>query len=103
MAVDQVKFLDTIHSLTRSVIKRKKAEYFQRTSAGETSLYTEFLKQNKDSILNDDVPQTKSKITGFNDGAAIRDDLDENDENDVGKHKRMFCKKTCSIKQKIFR
>ncbi|KAI7815579.1 cytochrome p450 [Rhyzopertha dominica] len=89
MAVDQVKFLDTIHSLTRSVIKRKKAEYFQRTSAGETSLYTEFLKQNKDSILNDDVPQTKSKITGFNDGAAIRDDLDENDENDVGEKKRL--------------
>lgn len=68
-------------------MKRKTGEYLQRAKEGKTSLYTDFLMQNKKASKESEIDNNNiSKISGYNDGSAVRDDLDENDENDVGKH-----------------
>ncbi|KAJ8947562.1 hypothetical protein NQ318_005042 [Aromia moschata] len=67
---EQSHLLDIIHSLTQQVIKRKKENYFARGMKSEESLYQKLW----------EVPNTTKKKG---------DDLDENDENDIGEKRRL--------------
>lgn len=75
-AKQQLKFLDTIHSLTSRVIKKRKAESgIEKISSPVVDSVLHEIK--KDSMSNGKSKQeTKMKY--------VRDDLDEIDENDVG-------------------
>ncbi|PNF41696.1 Cytochrome P450 4g15 [Cryptotermes secundus] len=68
---EQIDLLDVIHGLTKKVIKRKKEEI----SSG-----------NKKYIESSINPEEKSVTTAFK---SLKDDLDEQDENDVGQKKRL--------------
>ncbi|CAH1103827.1 unnamed protein product [Psylliodes chrysocephalus] len=78
----QVSLLEIIHDLTKKVIKRKKEDYFDRAAKGESSLYTEAVKTKFDETKGHIIEN--SIMNNY-----IRDDLDENDENDVGEKKRL--------------
>nr|AZR39474.1 cytochrome P450 [Agasicles hygrophila] len=82
MSKIQVKLLDTIHTLTNTVIKRKKKNYTERLLKGEDSLYTEVMKSSEYN-------ESKGGAVDSSSIKYIRDDLDENDENDVGEKKRL--------------
>ncbi|KAJ8947560.1 hypothetical protein NQ318_005040 [Aromia moschata] len=82
MNTEQSYLLNVIHSLTRQVIKRKKENYFAREMKGEESLYQKAVGSTKYNEKEGIIEETSS----FN---YIRDDLDENDENDVGEKKRL--------------
>lgn len=62
------------------MIKRKKLDYFSRKSLGEKSLYEHAIKT---SSYDESQGQIKEQVPTTSHYA--RDDLDENDENDVGK------------------
>ncbi|KAG5880483.1 hypothetical protein JTB14_035195 [Gonioctena quinquepunctata] len=82
MFSQQKGLLDTIHSLTRRVIKRKKENYLERKSRGEPSLYQEAVK----SGTYEEAQGTFREHIMTN---YVKDDLDENDETDVGEKKRL--------------
>ncbi|KAL1509300.1 hypothetical protein ABEB36_004062 [Hypothenemus hampei] len=84
MALEQVKLLELIHSLTRKVIKRKKQDYFARVAKGESSLYKEAI---GDKSLNDEKLNLENEKT--ENYKYIRDDLEDIEENDVGEKKRL--------------
>lgn len=81
-AKKQTKLLDTIHSLTKRVIKKKKEEF---KSGKKPSILAEH---------TDDVSTSKTTSTtsveglSFGQAAGLKDDLDV-DDNDVGQKKRL--------------
>lgn len=85
-AKKQVKLLDTIHSLTKKVIRHKKAAFEKGTrgSLAITSIKTSDIEKPKG-----DAGKT-STVEGlsFGQSANLKDDLDV-DENDVGEKKRL--------------
>lgn len=85
-AKKQVKLLDTIHSLTKKVIRNKKAAFDKGTrgSLAITSINTSEIEKPKG-----DAGKT-STVEGlsFGQSANLKDDLDV-DENDVGEKKRL--------------
>ncbi|KAJ8976568.1 hypothetical protein NQ317_016362, partial [Molorchus minor] len=82
MCAEQSYHLNVIHSLTKQVIKRQKEKFFKGEKKGAQSLYQKALKSTtyneREGIVEETAP--------FN---YIRDDLDENDENDVGEKRRL--------------
>uniref|UniRef100_A0A182LRX0 Uncharacterized protein n=1 Tax=Anopheles culicifacies TaxID=139723 RepID=A0A182LRX0_9DIPT len=85
-AKKQVKLLDTIHSLTKKVIRNKKAAFDKGTrgSLATTSITTSDIEKPKS-----DTGKT-STVEGlsFGQSANLKDDLDV-EENDVGEKKRL--------------
>ncbi|XP_053677901.1 cytochrome P450 4g15 [Anopheles nili] len=85
-AKKQVKLLDTIHSLTKKVIRNKKAAFDKGTrgTLATTSIKTSDIEKPKG-----DAGKT-STVEGlsFGQSANLKDDLDV-DENDVGEKKRL--------------
>ncbi|KAJ8922743.1 hypothetical protein NQ315_007778 [Exocentrus adspersus] len=79
---EQNYLLNVIHSLTRQVIRRKKDNYYTRQSQGEQSLYKKALSTSTFNEKDGHIQETSS----FN---YIRDDLDENEESDIGEKKRL--------------
>nr|UZE89942.1 cytochrome P450 CYP4G282 [Chrysoperla zastrowi sillemi] len=77
----QVALLDTIHSLTRKVIKRKKEDFKNK------KITPVEIKKEVEEVTHSD---TKGAVDGLSYGqsAGLRDDLDV-DDNDVGEKKRM--------------
>nr|QLL22066.1 cytochrome P450 [Tribolium confusum]UXX17146.1 CYP4G7 [Tribolium confusum] len=82
MFKEQNSLLRIIHNLTDRVIKQKKRAYFERVKEGDVSLYNNAVKETEEENL-----RVKNEQT-FNYGSALRDDLDENDEN-LGEKKRL--------------
>lgn len=80
----QIDYLKTIHGLTDKVISYKKIDYINRLNKGDTeSLYS--------NAVEDTEAESKMSATaeqGLSFGTALRDDLDDNDEN-VGEKKRL--------------
>nr|QYA71975.1 cytochrome P450 [Anoplophora glabripennis] len=78
---EQNYLLNVIHSLTRQVIKRKKENYYSRESKGEQSLYKKALSTSRYNEKEGQIDETSFTY--------IKDDLDENEENDIGEKKRL--------------
>ncbi|KRT83139.1 cytochrome P450, partial [Oryctes borbonicus] len=75
------KLLGIIHNLTNKAVDYRRKNHLQKkTEVVETK--TLLVREEKQKIVMD-------KIQGYNNGTAVRDDLDENDENDVGEKKRL--------------
>lgn len=66
----------------RQVIKRKKSEYLERVKDGNISFYSKLLSDRRNE--KDHSNGETGKQTTFDNGSSVRDDLDENDENDIG-------------------
>ncbi|CAD6208793.1 GSCOCT00003601001.2-RA-CDS [Cotesia congregata] len=84
-ASQQEKLLNTIHTLTGGVIKKKKQEYAEK---GELAYPEEFRKISNNNTSNN---TSKVEIEKINESKMryARDDLDEIDENDVGEKRRL--------------
>ncbi|XP_063904018.1 cytochrome P450 4g15-like [Zophobas morio] len=78
----QVSHLKTIHTLTDTVIKKKKLEFVDRKEKGDVSLYEAAVKETEDENQN------TMRDQGLSYGSALRDDLDDNDDN-MGEKKRL--------------
>lgn len=80
----QEKLINTIHSLTRKVIKRKRVD-FDKGIRGSTAEVPDELK----SKTADDKTESKTVVEGLSYGqsAGLKDDLDVDD--DIGEKKRM--------------
>lgn len=85
-AKKQVKLLDTIHSLTKKVIRNKKAAFDKGTrgSLAITSIKTSELEKPKGDAAKTSTVEGLS----FGQSANLKDDLDV-DENDIGEKKRL--------------
>lgn len=85
-AKKQVKLLDTIHSLTKKVIRNKKAAFDKGTrgSLATTSINTSEIEKPKGDISKTSTVEGLS----FGQSANLKDDLDV-EENDVGEKKRL--------------
>ncbi|XP_049301341.1 cytochrome P450 4g15 [Anopheles funestus] len=85
-AKKQVKLLDTIHSLTKKVIRNKKAAFDKGTrgSLATTSINTSEIEKPKSDIGKTSTVEGLS----FGQSANLKDDLDV-EENDVGEKKRL--------------
>ncbi|CAD0198717.1 unnamed protein product [Chrysodeixis includens] len=81
----QKKLLSTIHGLTTKVIKNKKETYLENKSKGFIPpTLEELTKSTDDNVLaNNDKSLSEDVFKGY------RDDLDFNDENDIGEKKRL--------------
>ena len=81
-AKQQEKLLDTIHTLTTRVIKKRKAEFLAKgeISAAEKERRKE--EEIKKMIQNAKSEKDKKDYSNMH---YVRDDLDEIDENDVGR------------------
>ncbi|ETN64031.1 cytochrome P450 4g15 [Anopheles darlingi] len=90
-AKKQVKLLDTIHSLTKKVIRNKKAAFDRGTrgTLATTSIKTSELEKPKAAAAAASTVNT-STVEGlsFGQSANLKDDLDV-EENDVGEKKRL--------------
>ncbi|CAH0560444.1 unnamed protein product [Brassicogethes aeneus] len=82
----QEKLINTIHSLTRKVIKRKKADFMQGIR-GSTAEVPEELKS-KNQEKQDAKNKTVVEGLSYGQSAGLKDDLDV-DDNDIGEKKRM--------------
>ncbi|XP_033216126.1 cytochrome P450 4g15-like [Belonocnema kinseyi] len=84
-AKQQGKLLDTIHTLTSRVIKKRKAEFLAR---GEISAVE---KEKRKEELKKMIQNARSEKNKKNNANIhyVRDDLDEIDENDVGEKRRL--------------
>ena len=80
-AKQQEKLLATIHGLTSRVIKKRKAEFLAK---GEISAAEK--ERRKEAELKKMIENAKSEKDSkdYSNMHYVRDDLDENDENDVG-------------------
>lgn len=79
----QDKFLATIHGLTKKVIKQKRA-IFEKTYGGDKVPSPSLSEIIAGKSMEEDKPKRISDLA--NPGIkTLRDDLDDNDENDVGK------------------
>lgn len=81
----QEKLLNTIHSLTRKVIKNKK-EAFEKGIRGSVAEVPANLKTKKE--INVETKTTSVEGLSFGQSSGLKDDLDV-DDNDVGEKKRM--------------
>lgn len=85
---EQERLLSIIHGLTRKVVKQKKA-LFERNLAEGRGLPSPSLSE----IIGRDEKPGEAKATGapafISQGSMLRDDLDENDENDIGEKRRL--------------
>ena len=84
-AKNQIKLLDTIHSLTKKVIRNKKAAFDTGTrgTLAKTSISTKEFEKAKEVT-----PTTTVEGLSFGQASGLKDDLDI-DENDVGEKKRL--------------
>ncbi|KAG7305531.1 hypothetical protein JYU34_009609 [Plutella xylostella] len=82
-AQNQTKLLDTIHSLTKRVIKKKKEEF-------KSGKKTPILPEHDVSTSEETYTKTTTSVEGlsFGQSAGLKDDLDV-DDNDVGQKKRL--------------
>lgn len=87
-AKKQVKLLDTIHSLTKKVIKSKK-EAFSKGTRG--SLATPEFIQPEEKAAKEESKRTKDVVEGlsFGQSSGLKDDLDVDEPNDIGEKKRL--------------
>ena len=83
----QKDLLNTIHSLTRSIIKTKK-EIFDK-DLREGNLPSPSLQEVISTDREVDKAIQKAKLQANNKFSGLRDDLDEIDENDVGEKRRL--------------
>nr|ACZ97414.1 cytochrome P450 CYP4G48 [Zygaena filipendulae] len=83
----QIKLLNIIHSLTNKVIKSKQKVYLENKAKGITPPTLEELTRSSDSHEPGAEGDTKTLADQVFKG--YRDDLDFNDENDVGEKKRL--------------
>ncbi|KRT83140.1 cytochrome P450, partial [Oryctes borbonicus] len=75
------KLLSIIHDLTNKAVDSRKKDHLQKKFD---------VVETKTSVIQEEKPAVKKEtIQGYNNGTAVRDDLDENDENDVGEKKRL--------------
>lgn len=81
----QKQLLDVIHGLTNKVIKNKKETYLENKAKGVVPpTLEELTKTTDDNVLaNNDKSLSEDVFKGY------RDDLDFNDENDIGEKKRL--------------
>lgn len=81
----QKKLLDIIHGLTNKVIKSKKETYLENKAKGFVPPTLEELTRTPDDnvLANNDKTLSEDVFKGY------RDDLDFNDENDIGEKKRL--------------
>ncbi|XP_075972259.1 cytochrome P450 4g15-like isoform X2 [Anticarsia gemmatalis] len=85
----QQKLLDIIHGLTNKVIKNKKQTYFENKAKGIIPPTIEELTRTKDGEDGEGVLANNVKTVSDTVFKGYRDDLDINDENDVGEKKRL--------------
>ncbi|RZB39606.1 cytochrome P450 monooxygenase, partial [Asbolus verrucosus] len=80
----QESLISTIHSLTRKVIKRKRADFAKGIRGSTAEVPTELQSKHSDKT------ESKTVVEGLSYGqsAGLKDDLDV-DDNDVGEKKRM--------------
>nr|ULR85623.1 cytochrome P450 [Spodoptera frugiperda] len=81
----QKQLLDVIHGLTNKVIKNKKETYLENKAKGVVPPTLEELTKTTDEnvLANNDKSLSEDVFKGY------RDDLDFNDENDIGEKKRL--------------
>ncbi|XP_049865564.1 cytochrome P450 4g15-like [Pectinophora gossypiella] len=82
----QIEYLNIIHGLTKKVIKSKKETYMQNKSKGIIPPTLDELTRNVEDDSNDLANGKTLADTVFK---GYRDDLDFNDENDIGEKKRL--------------
>ncbi|XP_065159090.1 cytochrome P450 4g15-like isoform X2 [Atheta coriaria] len=80
MALEHTKLLKVITGLTTKVVHNKKKEVLKK---GVEAIENSFEK------VEPVVVEKSETISGYNYGTAVRDDLDDNDENDIGEKKRL--------------
>ncbi|XP_013185741.2 cytochrome P450 4g15 [Amyelois transitella] len=81
----QIKLLKIIHGLTNKVIKQKKQVYMENKAKGIIpNTIEELIRSNNENDLVDDTKTLADMVF-----KGYRDDLDFNDENDVGAKKRL--------------
>uniref|UniRef100_A0A182MZX3 Cytochrome P450 n=1 Tax=Anopheles dirus TaxID=7168 RepID=A0A182MZX3_9DIPT len=81
---EQERLLHIIHSLTRKVVREKKQLYARQLAEGRLpspSLTEVIGKQEK--------PVEGGGVAHISQGSLLRDDLDDNDENDIGEKRRL--------------
>ncbi|CAB0030573.1 unnamed protein product [Trichogramma brassicae] len=79
-AKKQKQYLDTIHGLTKRVIKKRKAEVTETKEDSKTMQeIVKDMRDQKEENTNDSFSKMK----------YVRDDLDEIDENDIGEKRRL--------------
>nr|QOL02379.1 cytochrome P450 4g15-like protein [Glyphodes pyloalis] len=82
---EQIKLLNIIHGLTTKVIKEKKKEYLENKEKGIIPpTLEELTKSSNGNGVNGDTKTLSDTVF-----KGLRDDLDFNDENDVGEKKRL--------------
>ncbi|XP_055607198.1 cytochrome P450 4g15-like [Uranotaenia lowii] len=81
---EQERLLGIIHGLTRRVVKQKK-EIFEKNFA-EGKLPSPSLSE---IIAKEDVSSKTKDVPVISQGSLLRDDLDVNDENDIGEKRRL--------------
>jgi len=80
------KLLSIIHDLTnKAVDSRKQNHLLKKLDINEPKTNNNIAQDTKIKIMEEE----QIKIQGYNNGTAVRDDLDENDENDIGEKKRL--------------
>lgn len=86
-AKKQVKLLDTIHQLTKKVIKSKKAAF--STGTRGSLAVPEYMKP--EEKLTQQIENNKTSVEGLSYGqsAGLKDDLDVDDTIDIGEKKRL--------------
>ncbi|XP_011862363.1 PREDICTED: cytochrome P450 4g15-like [Vollenhovia emeryi] len=83
----QEKLLKTIHSLTEQVIKEKSNEFEEKLTKSHQMKDVQNDEQRKHLNATENTNDSKNSTT--NQMHYVRDDLDENDENDIGEKKRL--------------
>lgn len=85
----QTRLLSIIHGLTKRVIKEKKEVYEKTYSDGQlpSPSLNEIIAQSDDETVDKKKAQLTSETMKL--GQPLRDDLDENDENDIGEKRRL--------------
>jgi len=82
LAFEHTKLLKVITGLTTKVVHNKKKEILKKGVEGIESTFEKVEPETKTESKNEN-------ISGYNYGTAVRDDLDDVDENDVGEKKRL--------------
>ncbi|CAB3235967.1 unnamed protein product [Arctia plantaginis] len=87
---EQKRLLSIIHGLTNKVIKSKKETYFENISKGFIPpTLNELTSQTEISIADKNILANQAKTLSDTVFKGYRDDLDYNDEQDVGEKKRL--------------
>jgi cytochrome P450 family 4 len=86
-AKKQVKLLDTIHSLTKKVIKNKKAAF--TTGTRGSLAVPEYIKPEEKITQTETRKTTVVEGLSFGQSEGLKDDLDVDEPNDIGEKKRL--------------